>query len=286
MPLRLVFVAESPTGPGPVDLKTTLTLAWALLDRFARDARVPEEVLRSVPRRFTLNLLPAQSLRSRCAAPEEALSSSPAPPVPGARLRLAVTWLCESEAFKLAEWSRGLSFDPLPLAAGPIRFMIAPVSWDAERNHPGKTWIPYATILAKASATLRQVTLKFCTPTLLFRKGRPYPLPDPSLVFRAYLDLWNVFSPLALTPDLGPAIDHDLELTDFRLRRRPFGVPPTGQAAFGGSATFSLRGRHPESVLKGLNALADFAEFCGTGAGTDVGMGLTKRVQRVTRPGI
>ncbi len=285
MPLRLTFVAQGSTACGPMDAERTLALAWSLLDRCARAAGVPEGALRSDPRHFTLNLFAAQPHRSRCPDPEDVLSSSPYRTDTGTRLRLAVTWLCESEALKLAEWARGLPLAPLELAAGPIRLMAALVPWGGQRDQPGQTWISYAAILADASATARQVTLKFCTPTLLFRNGRPYPLPDPGLVFRAYLDLWNLFSPLPLTPDLGPAIDHDLELADFRLRRRSFGIPPTGQAAFGGSATFFLRGRHPESVLKGLNALADFAEFCGTGAGTDMGMGMTKRVQSTTGQG-
>ena len=47
---------------------------------------------------------------------------------------------------------------------------------------------------------------------------------------------------------------------------------------FIGSATFRLAGRHPESILKGLNALADYAFYCGTGIGTEHGMGLTRRI--------
>jgi hypothetical protein len=39
-----------------------------------------------------------------------------------------------------------------------------------------------------------------------------------------------------------------------------------------------LQGRHPESVLKGLNVLADYAFFSGTGIGTERGMGLTRRI--------
>lgn len=274
MPLRLVFFAETPAADGLMAPERALALARALLNYCAQAACVTEEALGAVPRRFTLHLFGPQPLPTGSSWPDRV--------DPGARLRLGVTWLCDPEALKLAEWARTLTHTPLQLADSLIRLLPAPVSCDPKRDHQGGTWIPYAALLRNASATLRQVTLKFCTPTLLIRNGQPYPLPDPALVFRAYLVLWNAFSDLPLSSDLGPAVDHDLELTDFKLRRRSFGIPPVGQAAFGGSATFSLRGRHPESVLKGLNALADFAEFCGTGAGTDVGMGLTRRVGKTT----
>jgi len=282
MPLRVVFSAESPSGCSPPSPEITLALAAALLNQCARAADVSEDVLHSAPRRFTLGLFLTQPQRGPSIGHPEILTD---PFLPGTKqaqgtpLRLAISWLCETEALRLLGWVRTLHHSPLSVTTGSLCFRVAPVLRDRERDQE-EAWVSYSAILRDASPSLRQVTLKFCTPTLLCRDGRPYPLPDPVLLFRGYLDLWNAFSGLPLSPDLGTAIDRDLQLTDFRLRRRSFGIPPGGQAAFGGSATFSLQGRHPESVLKGLNSLADFVEFCGTGTGTDRGMGLTRRVRR------
>lgn len=283
MPLRLMFVLEDPVPCGPMGPERILALASALLNRCARAACVSEKVLQSVPKRYTLNWFTAETPRRHPMGPEGEpfTSASPGRPAPAAGLRVAVTWLCDPEAIKLLEWTRSLSGHPLSLESGSARFTVAPVSDDRGIHFEG-AWAPYSKILLDASPTRREVTLKFCTPTLLSRDALAYPLPDPGLVFRAYLDLWNVFSGLPLSSDLSLAIESELELKDFRLRRRSFGVPPGRQAAFGGSATFGLRGRHPESVLKGFNALADFAEFCGTGTGTELGMGLTRQIQKRT----
>jgi CRISPR-associated endoribonuclease Cas6 len=124
----------------------------------------------------------------------------------------------------------------------------------------------------------RQVTLKFYSPTALQRSTHPYPLPDPSGIFHGYLGIWSTFSGVSLGPGLGQAIKEDLLLVDFRLRKCLFADGRNSMPGFIGSATFRLEGRHPESILKGLNALADYALFCGTGIGTDKGMGLTRRI--------
>jgi CRISPR/Cas system endoribonuclease Cas6 (RAMP superfamily) len=73
-------------------------------------------------------------------------------------------------------------------------------------------------------------------------------------------------------------IEGHLLLVDFRIQRRLCEDERGPLPGFIGSATFRLEGRHPESVLKGLNVLADYAFFCGTGIGTDRGMGLTRRI--------
>ena len=130
----------------------------------------------------------------------------------------------------------------------------------------------------EASDCLRLVTLKFYSPTTLERSGLPYPLPDPCGIFLGYSRIWDAFSGIALAPGLREAIEEHLLLVDFRIQRRLSAAEKGAVPGVVGSAKFRLAGRHPESILKGLNALADYAFFCGTGIGTDVGMGLTRRI--------
>jgi CRISPR-associated endoribonuclease Cas6 len=139
-------------------------------------------------------------------------------------------------------------------------------------------WVPYGQLYDEASDSLRLFTLKFYSPTALKRSGLTYPLPDPCGIFLGYEEVWEAFSGIPLAPGLRKAIEEDLLLVDFRLRRGLFGEGRGSVPGFVGSASYRLQGRHPESVLKGLNVLADYAFFCGTGIGTEKGMGLTRRV--------
>jgi len=139
-------------------------------------------------------------------------------------------------------------------------------------------WVPYGRLYEEASDCLRLVTLKFYSPTTLERSGLPYPLPDPCGIFLGYARIWDAFSGIALSPGLREAIEEHLLLVDFRIQRRLSAAEQGAVPGFIGSAKFRLAGRHPESILKDLNALADYAFFCGTGIGTDHGMGLTRRI--------
>jgi CRISPR-associated endoribonuclease Cas6 len=191
---------------------------------------------------------------------------------------LRLSWLADADLKDLLSWVEVLRVEPVRLETryGPLLVEDAPVSTMLTQRW--NRWVPYGQLYEEASDSLRLVTLKFYSPTALKRSGRTYPLPDPCGVFLGYEEVWQAFSGIPLAPGLRKAIEEDLLLVDFRFRRGLFAEGQDSVTGFVGSASYRLEGRHPESILKGLNALADYAFFCGTGIGTERGMGLTRRI--------
>jgi hypothetical protein len=196
----------------------------------------------------------------------------------GGRFRLRLSWLADADLKDLLSWAEVLRVEPVRVETrgGPLLVEDALVSTMLTQRW--NRWVPYGQLYDEASDSLRLVTLKFYSPTALKRSGRTYPLPDPCGVFLGYEEVWQAFSGIPLAPGLRKVIEEDLQLADFRLRRGLFAGAQGSVTGFVGSASYRLQGRHPESILKGLNVLADYAFFCGTGIGTERGMGLTRRI--------
>jgi CRISPR-associated endoribonuclease Cas6 len=138
----------------------------------------------------------------------------------------------------------------------------------------------YAALLADASTETR-FHLRFRTPTCFRTRGMDYPLPDPLLVFQSWLNHWNTFAPppqrinvalldlVAAHVAVGRYGGHT-EMVKFGDRQRMVG--------FVGTVRYVVV-RHwklEEAWLRKLNALADYAPYCGTGCRTTQGMGQTE----------
>ncbi len=250
----------------------------ALLKTLADHSVIPEGALRETPPPFTFSPL----LSPQPVTPPEkdpGPHGSNARTGPGERrAHLRVCWLDDAHLSSFREWAPGARTAPVSQEGGKGRMRIEGALVRSTPAHRWSRHLSYAQLFTEASDSLRNITLKFCTPTLLHREGTPYPLPDPGVIFLQYLDLWNRFSGIPLHPGLRSILARDLLLVDFRLRSRPAREGGTPVTRFSGSASFRLRGRHPETALKGLNALADYAFFCGTGSDTDRGRGMTRRI--------
>jgi len=270
-----------------------MTLILKRLDEAQRECR-DNDLQRAVLRTLSqLDIIPEESLAA-CLLP---YSLSPVLPAgtssrgtqqrPGhgsrtdpmeRRVRLRMSWLEDARLGLLLRWAQGTGGEPVPVQGDGCRARIAGV-----RVHPTPAdgWnrsVSYAELFSAASDSLKNATLKFCSPTLLLREGVPYPLPDPVVIFQQYLDLWDRFSGIPLAGGLPSILRESVLLVDFRLRARPADDGMKTDTCFSGSASFRLQGRHPETVLKGFNTLADFAFFCGTGTGTEQGRGMTRRI--------
>ncbi len=128
------------------------------------------------------------------------------------------------------------------------------------------------------------IAMRFTSPTS-FSAGRlDFPLPEPVAVFKSWLSRWNDFAPpdrristlLLETVLTNVAIDsHRLHTEKHDLGRgRPF-VGFVGEVAFAITRARKLN----QALVWQLNALADYAEFCGTGRKTTHGMGQTRRIR-------
>jgi CRISPR-associated endoribonuclease Cas6 len=263
MTLFLKSLGGSP--PAPFDREWTDRLLREIFSR----AGVPEGVLRNRPAPFAVSLpLPAEVHRPA----GQAVSDE------GGRFRLRLSWLADADLKGLLDWAGSLRADPVRVETNRSRMLLEEAMVSPTLTQRWNRWVPYDRLYEEASDSLRLVTLKFYSPTTLERSGSPYPLPDPCGIFLGYSRAWDAFSGIALAQGLREAIDEYLLLVDFRIQRRLSADEEGAVPGFVGSAKFRLAGRHPESILKGLNALADYAFFCGTGIGTERGMGLTRRI--------
>ncbi len=128
------------------------------------------------------------------------------------------------------------------------------------------------------------IKVRFASPTTFSAGELDFPLPEPVAVFKSWLSRWNDFAPsdhhistsLMETVLTNVAIDaHRLHTEKHSLGRgRPF-------VGFVGDVTFVITKARKlnQALVWQLNALADYAEFCGTGRKTTHGMGQTRRIR-------
>lgn len=138
----------------------------------------------------------------------------------------------------------------------------------------------------------RQITLHFSTPTHFRTRGLQHRLPDPTYVFGSYLDRWNAYAPfeMRIPPEWLIWLSEWVEVAAFELHDDGiYFADKTGgytHIGFVGWVRYQVAERRdkkpPNTVttpeaLAIFNALADYAQYCGTGHKTTQGMGRTHR---------
>jgi len=142
-----------------------------------------------------------------------------------------------------------------------------------------------------------RITLRFVSPTA-FKSGDvnvPFPLPDS--VFGGYLDAWRAYADVELGIDAGMFRQYCrdrvvAESHQLRTRSAWFDHPipgggnrarrPLRFAGFVGVCTYRILDRDDDH-RRLLNALAAFAEYCGTGSKKSQGAGQTRFVLQSLR---
>lgn len=125
----------------------------------------------------------------------------------------------------------------------------------------------------------RRVTLHLASPTAFHSEERTQPLPLPELVFGSLVERWNSFAPVALPAELRRYAAECLRISRFNLRSR--GVPlKEGGLRIGatGEVTYTTS-NYDRYWMSLVNALADFAQFSGVGAGVSLGLGQCRRIR-------
>jgi CRISPR-associated endoribonuclease Cas6 len=141
----------------------------------------------------------------------------------------------------------------------------------------------YDFLLTQASPVNR-IEVRFISPTT-FRAGNlDLPLPEPGAVFRSWLSRWNDFSPpqQRISTDLLHVVRTSVGISAHKLRTESHNLGSYRVVGFLGQVTFAITKYRQlgQAVIKQLNVLADYAEFCGTGRKTTYGMGQTRRICR------
>ena len=67
-------------------------------------------------------------------------------------------------------------------------------------------------------------------------------------------------------------------IAKYKLETRILHFGSYQEIGFEGKCTVEIAPEVPEETVRSLNALADFAFYCGTGAKTAMGMGQTRRL--------
>lgn len=140
----------------------------------------------------------------------------------------------------------------------------------------------YATLAQNADPQW-VVILRFESPTSFKSHEMHYPLPDPTMVFASYRARWNAFAPEPLRIDEVwlEWLANNVAVSRFDLHTRVVDFDQHQQIGCVGAVQYEVMHRGPQSVTQRgpLNALADYAAFCGTGHKTTQGLGQTRRVK-------
>lgn len=196
--------------------------------------------------------------------------------IPASTYSLRLTFL-KSDIF--AHFLNGaLKWGDNAVDLGSVSFRMEEVNPGYRRNS-STGFQSYQGILNGAS-TWHQIELQFSSPTA-FRSGgkRNVVFPAPELVFGSYLNRWQVFSTVKLDDSISSWFDR-IVVARYKLGTQILNFGSYQEVGFTGRCRYELDKNTPEEVAHALNALANFAFYCGTGAKTTMGMGQTKRLNQ------
>lgn len=138
--------------------------------------------------------------------------------------------------------------------------------------------------LAQSADPQWAVILRFESPMSFKSHEMHYPLPDPTLVFASYRARWNAFAPepLHVADEWLEWLTNNVAASRFDMRTRAVNFDRHQQIGCVGVIQYEVMHRGPQAVSQRapLNALADYAYFCGTGHKTTQGLGQTRRLSQ------
>ncbi len=127
------------------------------------------------------------------------------------------------------------------------------------------------------AATAPDVTLRFASPTTFRQRGLSLMFPIPSNVFHTYVEKWNTFTPFPIDDEFLGWVEQSVAVEAHYLQTRMTWFGDFQLHGFTGWVRYTAKDQEA-TRLKQLNALADFAFYCGTGQKTTQGMGQTRRI--------
>ena len=170
-----------------------------------------------------------------------------------------------------------------PWHLGSADLHITSILGTPQSNHPWANACTYAQIYEQASqsdseALLRSadriLTFSFATPTA-FRQGQyDTALPTRDSVFNSLLNRWNKYSGIELS-------DIPLESifpSFFNIQTEIAADSRSKFIGCVGEISYRILGDVDALTIKQINALADFALYCGVGRKTPMGMGMIRRL--------
>lgn len=117
--------------------------------------------------------------------------------------------------------------------------------------------------------------LHFLTPTAFRQNGRDLPLPLPRLLIKSYLERWNAWAPFPLPSSLPDEAEKALVLKEVDISTQQLQTGKIRLTGFTGKIRLLIAPQTPSEVANALSCLLRFGSFCGSGAKTALGFGVT-----------
>jgi CRISPR-associated endoribonuclease Cas6 len=184
---------------------------------------------------------------------------------------LRVTALDDSLTAPLRERLAELRGADVPLALGGREWRLLPAEPEDEREETCDQ-------IGDAIDPTAPLEMEFTSPTAFARHRTLYPLPDPALMIASWRRRWNAFAPTPVAEDRVALAEALVTFRRHRLRTETITIEGRAMIGFVGEVALRLpdRLRVAEDVLRDLGTLARYAEYCGTGVRTAMGMGQTR----------
>jgi CRISPR-associated endoribonuclease Cas6 len=162
-----------------------------------------------------------------------------------------------------------------------VELLRQPVNVKTDRL--GVSQRTYSEILTTANP-VQSMKFKFHSPTSFRSRGMHVPLPEPRRAFQSWLLRWNEFAPPEDRIDMSvlDLVENHVAVSAYNLHTRVADLGSNRKIiGFFGQVTFTVpeAGAIAATSLRALDALADYAQFCGTGHKTTQGLGLTERIR-------
>lgn len=182
-----------------------------------------------------------------------------------------------------APFARGLDASAREVRLGRASFHLETIRAGASQSD---AWAGQATFqeISNRADTSSAVDLEFLSPTSFKQGDHDLPLPMPASVFGSWLQRWEVFAGIPISDESRAIIglkSHGgscaIAVGRHRIQTKSLVFTKSVKIGFVGRVRFVLPKTASETALRELNALADFAFYCGTGQKTTMGMGQTRR---------
>lgn len=161
-----------------------------------------------------------------------------------------------------------------PWHLGPADLQITSILGTPQSTQPWANFCPYAQLYEQASEQEREITLRFYTPTAFRQGSYDCALPTADCVFNSLAARWRKYSKIELRENLAAVVFpsyFDLH-TEIVLGAHSKFIGCVGKV------TYKILGDVEPLLVKQINALADFALYCGVGRKTPMGMGMARRL--------
>ncbi|MBI4675890.1 MAG: CRISPR-associated endoribonuclease Cas6 [Chloroflexi bacterium] len=138
--------------------------------------------------------------------------------------------------------------------------------------------------LSEGAEEQTDVMLEFLSPTSFRVNEMDDPLPFARRVFQSYLTKWNAFSGMPIEPfgTFLEWVELHVAVSQMNLKTDVFRFERHVQIGCIGQVQYRVVRREPGDVplVRWLNCLADYSQFCSTGRKTTQGMGQTRRLSK------